>query len=908
MEKSLVNLNVNPCKMCMPMGAVTAMYGIRKCMTILHGSQGCSTYMRRHMATHYNEPVDIASSSLTEEGTVYGGEENLMEGLKNMIKVYHPEVIGVATTCLAETIGEDVKRIIQKFYEKNIAYRKIPIIPIPSAGYAGTQYEGFFQALYEMVKNIPMDRRANHKVNVITGLLSPADTRYLKSILESFDIDYILLPDLSDNLDRGYEEAYERLPSKGTSVKDIGMMAGAKITLELSNFTSKENSPAEYLYEHYGVPYIKLHLPMSIRDNDAFINQLKTISNREIPTRLIEDRSRYLDAMVDSHKYNGEGRAVIFGEPDFVYGTVRLCVENGVFPLVVATGSKCTKLKELLYEEIKQLADTYFIECFEILDDVDFQTIEDYGKKLGANLLIGNSDARRMEEHLDIPLVRRAFPIHDRIGGQRLRTIGYEGTLTFLDDITNGLLGRKESRFRKEIYEKFYQEEDRSQEITKEESGFMKLKKTDHEQVPLSDKSIEEKTKTHPCYNCGAGDYARIHLPVAPKCNISCNYCLRKYDCPNESRPGVTTKVLTPEEAYERYKEVEGKVKKLSVVGIAGPGDALANFEKTRETLKRIRVHNPDITFCLSTNGLLLPMYANELIELGVSHVTVTMNTVDPKIGEKIYKYVDYMGVRYEGEQGAAILLANQLAGIKMLTQKGIMCKVNVVMLKGINEEYIPEVVKKVKELGGAITNIMQLIPVKGSVFEDLPLVSNKEIMEMRKNCGETMKQMYHCKQCRADAIGTLGNDRSIEFNKCKGGCDRNKPEQTINIEETVSKDLEQKEKTLKFAAATKSGMLIDQHFGQVSELYIYEYLNGNAIFKEKRTIKKYCQGSDLCLDSEDKITMILNTIADCDGIIAMRIGHEPTKKLEKQGIHVFTTYNRIEDAVKEAASNMLKN
>jgi nitrogenase cofactor biosynthesis protein NifB len=598
-------------------------------------------------------------------------------------------------------------------------------------------------------------------------------------------------------------------------------------------------------------------------------------------------------------------------------------VENGVVPILVATGSKCPELKEQLYEEVSKVAESAFVSEYEILDDVDFQTIEEYAKKWNANILIGNSDARRIEENLHITLVRRSFPIHDRIGGQRLQTIGYDGTLTFLDEITNTFLSKTEHNFRSELYNKYYKgtkTKYQNSPITatqykneKEGSKSLMIDAVKENEIieetieEIIEKTIEEKTKTHPCFNCGASNYARIHLPVAPKCNISCNYCLRKFDCPNESRPGVTTKVLTPEEAYERYLEVDRKVPNLSVVGIAGPGDALANFEDTKKTLQLIKENNPDITFCISTNGLMLPMYANELVELGVSHVTVTMNAIDPKIGAKVYKYVEYLGIKYIGEQAASILMANQLTGIKMLTSKGIICKVNIVMLKGINDEHIPEVVKKVKELGGTITNIMQLIPVKGSAFENLPLVSNKEIMEMRSACGETMKQMYHCKQCRADAIGTLDNDRSLEFSSCKGSCsDTEKSvEEIANIAKEVMRN-RQENKVLKFAAATKSGMIVDQHFGQVSELYIYEYINGSAIFKEKRNINKYCTGNEACEETEDKISMIINTISDCDGIIAMRIGEAPSKKLEKKGINVFTTYDRIEEAVKNAASKIL--
>ena len=217
----LVNLTTNPCKMCMPMGAVTAFYGIKGCMTILHGSQGCSTYIRRHMATHYNEPIDIASSSLTEHGTVYGGEENLVKGLDNLISVYDPKVIGIATTCLAETIGEDVPRIVDK-YLTGRKCKPVLIITAASAGYSGTQYEGYFHALFSIVSAATANSAGNpaansaansagsaavseirkyDTVNIITGPISPADTRFLKRLLDASGLSYILLPDLSENLD-----------------------------------------------------------------------------------------------------------------------------------------------------------------------------------------------------------------------------------------------------------------------------------------------------------------------------------------------------------------------------------------------------------------------------------------------------------------------------------------------------------------------------------------------------------------------------------------------------------------------------------------------------------------------------------------------------------------------------------
>lgn len=278
-----------------------------------------------------------------------------------------------------------------------------------------------------------------------------------------------------------------------------------------------------------------------------------------------------------------------------------------------------------------------------------------------------------------------------------------------------------------------------------------------------------EKTQKHPCYSFDAHQkFARMHLPVAPYCNISCNYCNRKFDCVNESRPGVTSEILAPQQAKEKFDRVSAQIGQLSVVGIAGPGDALADWENTREAIRLIRAENPDIVFCLSTNGLLLPEYAQEIVQLGVSHVTVTVNCLDSAIGAKIYKHINFKGQHYEGEEGVKILIENQLAGIALLTSQGIIVKINIVMLKGINDKHIPEVVKKMKELGVFITNIMPLIPAPGSVFENFPQTDMADLNELRNLCELDVTQMRHCKQCRADAIGLIGEDRSQEFRENK--------------------------------------------------------------------------------------------------------------------------------------------
>ncbi len=874
----LVNLNINPCKMCMPMGSATAFYGLKNCMTILHGSQGCATYIRRHMATHYNEPVDIASSSLTEQGTVYGGSDNLKKGLKNLIELYHPDIIGVMTTCLAETIGEDVPGILEAFLEENPKYRDITLIPCQSPGYGGSQYEGYFAALYAIVSTIEMDRKKNNLVNVVTAPISPADTRYIKKMLRLFGINAILLPDLSENLDGAHDKEYNRLPHHGTDLSDLKKMGGAKLTLELCGFERK-NSVAEYLLNTYGVPYIRLPLPVGLRDTDIFLKTLSDISGKEIPKELKKERGRYLDSMIDSHKYNSAGRAAVFGEPDQVYSTVRMMCECGIMPVVCATGTACPELVKKAGPEIEKLGNRYLVEEYKIADKADFKDIEAMIISYQANIMVGNSDGRRIAEDLSLPLVRRGFPIHDHIGGQRLKMLGYVGSMEFMDEISNHLIDTTETTFRETLYDTFYKD-----------TSIDGKKKEEHKAEDTREEVMKRKTLEHPCYNCKGHKFARIHLPVAPACNVQCSYCVRKFDCPNESRPGVTSSILTPQEALERYLLVKKKMPNLTVVGIAGPGEALENWDSVKAVFEMIRDEDPDVTFCLSTNGLKLPMYAEELARLSVTHVTVTLNAVDPHISGQMYQHIRFMGKEYTGDAAGAIMVANQLAGIRLLIANNVLVKVNIVTVKGINDGHVPEVVKTVKSMGCFITNIMQMIPVEGSAFEHVEPISNKQLTEIRKQCEKIMPQMYHCQHCRADAVGTLTDDKSIELK----GFLSEEPKRSLPVS-----------KNYRFAVASQSGVIVDTHFGHAKEFYLYDYLNGEVRFAGKRKVEQYCSGEEDCGEKEDKMESIIKALNGCNGVIAMRIGMEPKKKLAQLGIKPVNTYDMIEDAVKKAAAAM---
>ncbi|WP_135605334.1 nitrogenase cofactor biosynthesis protein NifB [Methanococcoides sp. NM1] len=267
------------------------------------------------------------------------------------------------------------------------------------------------------------------------------------------------------------------------------------------------------------------------------------------------------------------------------------------------------------------------------------------------------------------------------------------------------------------------------------------------------------KISEHPCYNKDAQHkYGRIHLAVAPKCNIQCNYCDRKFDCVNESRPGVTSEVLTPQQALEKTKDVLKDYPFIKVVAVAGPGDPLANDE-TFETFELIKNEFPDVTLCLSTNGLALPDKMDDLLRVGVSTLTVTLNAIDPEIQAKIVDHVAYKGKSYTGVEAAEILIRNQLEGIKMAVEAGLVVKINTVLIPEINRDHIIEIAKKVRELGVFIMNIMPLICQ--AKFADMEPPSNQERKEMQNLCEPYVQQMRHCRQCRSDAYGLLGKDLS---------------------------------------------------------------------------------------------------------------------------------------------------
>ncbi|HEX8979221.1 MAG TPA: nitrogenase cofactor biosynthesis protein NifB [Parasulfuritortus sp.] len=456
---------------------------------------------------------------------------------------------------------------------------------------------------------------------------------------------------------------------------------------------------------------------------------------------------------------------------------------------------------------------------------------------------------------------------------------------------------------------------------------------------------IRAKVHNHPCYSEQAHHYfARMHVAVAPACNIQCHYCNRKYDCSNESRPGVVSEVLTPDQAVKKVMAVAANIPQMTVLGIAGPGDPLANPERTFATFRMLTEKAPDIKLCVSTNGLALPESVEELAKANIDHVTITINCVDPDIGARIYPWVFWKNKRVMGRAGAEILIEQQQKGLEMLTARGILVKVNSVMIPGVNDAHLVEVSKVVKAKGAFLHNVMPLIaePEHGTFYGLMgqPSPSHDELQKLQDACAGDMNMMRHCRQCRADAVGLLGEDRGQEFTMDKIEDMEIDYEAAMvkraEVHAQIAKELEIKDQARRFkeeqqrakaelvsiqglksdapatrpvlmAVATKGGGVINEHFGHASEFLIYEASASGVRFIGHRKTIPYCEGGDTCGDGESALDKTIRELAGCEVVLCSKVGYEPWGPLEAAGIQPNGEHamEAIEDAIASVYAEM---
>jgi len=457
----------NACKLCTPLGACLVYRGVEGCIPFLHGSQGCSTYIRRYLISHFREPMDIASSNFHEDSAIFGGSKNFTQGALNITRQYQPQLIGAATTCLTETIGEDLSRLLHELRE-NHGSAVAPMVHVSTPSYRGTHMDGFHDAVKALVEqlgraavpaagfgsvSLPDARRGETprepagedacatkpRINLFPGMVSAADLRHLKEILADFGLNYTLLPDYSESMDGETWEQYEKIQSGGTPLAAIAATGSATASIEFGRTLEDRETAGTSLQVKFSVPRHLIGMPISIRETDVFMSTLATLAGRETPLKYQRERGRLVDSLIDGHKYIFEKRAIVYGDEDLVIGITALLCEIGVTPVLCATGARSGKFESSLRAAAPALpAETL------VKEGLDFAETAEVAPELKPDFLIGSSKGYKISRSLDVPLIRVGFPIHDRIGGQRVLHLGYRGAQELYDRIVNALLEAKQ--------------------------------------------------------------------------------------------------------------------------------------------------------------------------------------------------------------------------------------------------------------------------------------------------------------------------------------------------------------------------------------------------------------------------------------------------------------------------------
>jgi nitrogenase molybdenum-iron protein NifN len=434
-------VTTNACKLCTPLGACLVFRGIDGGFPFLHGSQGCATYIRRYLISHFKEPMDIASSSISESSAIFGGGLSLHTGLDNVCRQYRPKLIGIATTCLSETIGDDVSIYIKQYLTKEGSWNPPVIIHVATPSYTGTHIDGFHDAVTATVQALAEDGPKCSQVNVFPGFISPADLRHVKEILTDFQVKFVIFPDYSDTIDGPVWDEYQRLPGGGTTIRQIKSMGGSAASIEFGRTLQSKNTAADILRSCFKVPNHKIGLPIGVNETDAFLALLKSLSGRELPEKYRLERGRLIDSYVDGHKYMFQKRAIVYGEEDLVIGLAAFLAETGVIPVLCASGGESGHLEPAIKMAAPDLSDQIMVR-----QGVDFMEIAEIAGELKPDIIIGNSKGYSLARQLEIPLVRLGFPIHDRFGGQRILHLGYRGAQQLYDRIVNALIAQKQSK------------------------------------------------------------------------------------------------------------------------------------------------------------------------------------------------------------------------------------------------------------------------------------------------------------------------------------------------------------------------------------------------------------------------------------------------------------------------------
>lgn len=440
-------ITINPCKTCEPVGAMFCALGVHRCMPHSHGSQGCSSYHRTVLGRHYKETAIATTSSFTEGASVFGGRSNINTAVKNIFDIYDPDIIAIHTTCLSETIGDDLQSYILDMSipeGKDVLYASTP-------SYEGSHIQGFSNMMCGFMNYLTEARAAkNGRTAIFPGWVDPGDDRELKRMARLMGVPFIYFPDHDDTMDVPMTGKYEYYGKGGTTREEIAQLGGCSSLIALGYIIGQE--PAEYLQKKCKVPYTLLPLPVGVGLTDKYLMALQQISKNEVPYELESERGRLVDLLLDSNPYTNKKKVAIYGDPDVVYSMTSLCLEMDMIPKYVITGTP-NHMGE--WETLtKELIAGYCLdeECI-VKADADLFYLHQLIKNEPVDLLLGGTYGKYIARAENIPLIRMGFPVLDRYGGVVQPVVGYAGAIRMVEKITNVLMDRQDQLCEEEDFE-----------------------------------------------------------------------------------------------------------------------------------------------------------------------------------------------------------------------------------------------------------------------------------------------------------------------------------------------------------------------------------------------------------------------------------------------------------------------
>jgi nitrogenase molybdenum-iron protein beta chain len=428
---------INPAKTCQPIGAMYAALGIKGCLPHSHGSQGCCAYHRSTLTRHYKEPISAATSSFTEGASVFGGQANLLQAIDNIFTVYEPEVIAVHTTCLSETIGDDLPQI----FDKAMKEKKIPagktVLGAPTPSYVGSHVTGFSNMVKAMAALAAPSGKKNGKINIIPGWVEPSDMEEIKKIAAMVGVKINMFPDTSGVLNGPLTGEYKMFPDAGAAIDDIKDSGNSIGTLALGEWCSAD--AARLLDTKCKVPCSILDMPFGLSATDRFVDALRTVAGNSVPDEIMMERGKLVDMISDMHQYFYGKKVALVGDPDQVIAMTEFLVSIDMCPIHIVTGTPGKRFEERILEITKDMGQKVNVRA-----KGDMFLLHQWIKNEPVDLIIGNSYCKYIARDEDLPYVRWGFPILDRQGHQHFPTVGYMGGLRLLEKILGVLLDRKD--------------------------------------------------------------------------------------------------------------------------------------------------------------------------------------------------------------------------------------------------------------------------------------------------------------------------------------------------------------------------------------------------------------------------------------------------------------------------------